>query len=306
MGGAATWWWDNYVHPLNLYHEFTPLARFAARIPWADRAWEDLEADAVLEGEGEETYADLTVPANFGWGRLPGEAVFTPRPNGKVEGGPLPQYLYSAGKADLRVNPRFTVVYGKPGRFSVRVQQVMGNNRLRILLDGRTALEQELPAGKGEGPWKQSEYQPEWDTYRATYDREFEIEVPAGRHAITVENAGGDWIQVSDYRLSGYRSSRYPAVRALGLRSGRRAVLWVQDEASHWKAAREGGEPRRWDGLSLRLRGMPAGTYRVTWWDTRRGRVIREDMVRTASGPPVLSVPPFRRDLAADLRGAPR
>lgn len=33
-GGAMLWWWDNYVHPKNLYPQFTALRRFADTVPW--------------------------------------------------------------------------------------------------------------------------------------------------------------------------------------------------------------------------------------------------------------------------------
>jgi hypothetical protein len=45
-GGALIWWWDNYVHPSNLYGQFTPLRKFADTVPWTAGEWKPLEADA--------------------------------------------------------------------------------------------------------------------------------------------------------------------------------------------------------------------------------------------------------------------
>jgi hypothetical protein len=248
-------------------------------------------------------YTDLVVPATFGWGKPPGETVYTLHPDGRVEGGPVPQYLYSTGKADLRTTPRFRVNLERPGRFLARVQQSMGGNKLRITLDGKTALEQDLPAGPGEGPWKSSELQKEWNTHLATYDREFGIDVPAGAHEIVVENAGGDWLTVSDYRVTNYRSSEYPEIRAMGLQSGRRAVLWMQDERSNWKEAQAGHEPRTWRGVRLLLPGLPPGRYRVYWWDTRKGNYAGMQTVRAGIEGLTITAPNFRRDIAADIQG---
>lgn len=40
MGGGAgtgmTWWWDSYVHPLNLYTYFKPVSLYVKKIPWND------------------------------------------------------------------------------------------------------------------------------------------------------------------------------------------------------------------------------------------------------------------------------
>src|SRR3954471_21594210 len=33
-GGACVWWWDNYVHPKNLWHEFAAPAAFSKGIEW--------------------------------------------------------------------------------------------------------------------------------------------------------------------------------------------------------------------------------------------------------------------------------
>ncbi len=49
-GGAMIWYWDSYVHPHQLYPQFTPLREFADTVPWADAAWEPLTFD-VPPGE---------------------------------------------------------------------------------------------------------------------------------------------------------------------------------------------------------------------------------------------------------------
>ncbi|MBW3622634.1 MAG: DUF5060 domain-containing protein [Armatimonadetes bacterium] len=302
MGGAAIWWWDNYVHPLNLYREFTPLARFARRIPWSRVEWKLLEADPPRLPAATKTYTDLVVPARFGWGKPPGDAAYTLRPNGQVEGGDAPQYLYSAGKPDLRTTPRFRIRSERPGRFTVHVQDVMSGGTLRIRVDGKTALEQPLPAGPGEGPWKSTSHQPQYNTYLATYDRSYGVDVPAGEHVIEVENATGDWIRVSEYRMTNYRSSEFPAIRLLGMHGGKRAVIWVQDERSNWKEAQAGAEPRLWKGVQLRLKGMTPGAYRVFWWDTRKGVSLTSTLVRATKEGLTFTVPEFRRDIAAEIR----
>jgi hypothetical protein len=33
-GAAQSWWWDNYIHPRNLYHLYMPVTRFIADIDW--------------------------------------------------------------------------------------------------------------------------------------------------------------------------------------------------------------------------------------------------------------------------------
>jgi hypothetical protein len=41
-GTAMIWWWREYVDADDLYHVFTPVARFAADIPWTTAGFEPL------------------------------------------------------------------------------------------------------------------------------------------------------------------------------------------------------------------------------------------------------------------------
>jgi len=45
-GGAMLWYWDGYVHPHQLYPQFTPLRRFADTVPWTDAPWQPLTFEA--------------------------------------------------------------------------------------------------------------------------------------------------------------------------------------------------------------------------------------------------------------------
>ena len=46
------------------------------------------------------------------------------------------------------------------------------------------------------------------------------------------------------------------------------------------------------------------GIWRVEWWDTFRGEVLRRDSVRVAGGQLLLSIPDFARDVAAKIERA--
>ncbi len=45
-GAALIWWWDNYIHPKQLYAHFKPLRAFVDSIPWTLGKWEPLKIDA--------------------------------------------------------------------------------------------------------------------------------------------------------------------------------------------------------------------------------------------------------------------
>jgi hypothetical protein len=46
LGAAAIWWWDNYIHPLNLYHHFAPLSRFFSSVDLVGGAFRPVAVNA--------------------------------------------------------------------------------------------------------------------------------------------------------------------------------------------------------------------------------------------------------------------
>jgi len=77
------------------------------------------------------------------------------------------------------------------------------------------------------------------------------------------------------------------------------AWAWVFDpQATWWKQVSEKKQPPEVHGDALKLPGLAKGDYRVQWWDTRAGRVLREEVVSVAGQEFRLAVPPFAGDIA--------
>jgi hypothetical protein len=154
----------------------------------------------------------------------------------------------------------------------------------------------------GPGPWKSSQHLPQWNLWQSDYDRDCTANVPAGKHVVTVSNAEGDWVSLHGGRVSGYRSNRYPNVRALGLKSDEQAILWLQDKKSTWQAVLEKAAPAEQRNLRVTLTEMRTGEYRVAWWNTYTGELSATTTAVAGAGGLSLQVPPFARDTAAIVR----
>lgn len=48
-GTAMIWWWDNYLHPANLYAHFTPVRKFVDQVPWTAGPWEPITVDVAAD-----------------------------------------------------------------------------------------------------------------------------------------------------------------------------------------------------------------------------------------------------------------
>jgi hypothetical protein len=91
-------------------------------------------------------------------------------------------------------------------------------------------------------------------------------------------------------------------LRLVGLQGESRAYLWLNDsEATWWNLNVEGRTPKQVQGAAVEIKGLPAGRYRVEWWDTFAGRVTESTTVTASAQSLRLSVPTFSRDLACKV-----
>jgi len=91
-------------------------------------------------------------------------------------------------------------------------------------------------------------------------------------------------------------------LRVVGLQAGDRAYLWVNDpQATWWRIGMEGVQPGEVKGAALTVEGLGPGSYTVQWWDTREGKVIRQEAAKAAGGPLRLAAPLFSRDIACKV-----
>lgn len=304
-GTGMIWWWDNYIHPKNVYQPFVGVRRFVDKVPWTTGTWKPLTADAPRQVGGPETFTDYNLMPTGGWGKS-AATEFTVTPAGVAGNATIPQFLYSPGKADLRTTPTFRVNYARPGKFVVHVDEVSANNTLRILLDGKPVRDITLsatpPADANVKPeYETTEHKPEYNIYQAKFNKDYSIDVPAGEHTITLDVTTGDWITITGMVLTNYRSSRFPEVNLYGLTNGQSAILWIKNALYNWKNVSEKRDIPVLKGLETAVRGLPAGRYQVEWWDTKQGTVTRTESISSVNGALPLRLPELATDVAVRI-----
>jgi hypothetical protein len=119
------------------------------------------------------------------------------------------------------------------------------------------------------------------------------IEVPSGARTLTVANAGGpDW-----FFFDGIETERdRPVISAVGRRSARFIVLWI------WH--REGVhrlEPVGAAGGELLIEAVPAGSWKVTHWDSVVGQPVSHREIEHGGGRLHLDTPAVNRHAALVL-----
>jgi hypothetical protein len=305
-GSAMLWYWDGYVHPHQLYPQFTPLRKFADAVPWTDAPWKPL---ALAAPRVKVTFAPsegVVHPAKGPWGR-PSQSEFTLTADPLAEGSELPQFLYSPAKPAERTIPVFRFNFDRPGRFQVRVDRVSDHVNLRFVLDGQIARDLTLsavpPKDTNATPeYAQTELSQEWKVYQAHFGKDYGIDVPAGAHSLRLEVTEGDWGSFESYSLTGYQEVERPApLNLYGLHNGRMAILWAQNAAHNWKNVFDKKRISPVPSTRLVCSGLPAGSYIVEWWDAWKGGMTRKEPVSSAADGITLVLPELETDIAARI-----
>ena len=277
-GGPLSWWWDSYIAPQNLYSVYTGPSKFAAEIQWSAEDFKP--AEIQLHAANDDMKENVKLNA----------------------------YVHGAThRQNLGSGPNFEVDYEHDGTFSLKVDKVCNGAILRIYLDGRLALWEDLPASKARGSWKDIIWQKEYGVWEAVYDRTFAITVPQGKHTISVRNDGLDWMMISDVKMLNYAErgravqvsidvkweaaafcnhkvarsgmlTGYQVVplRAMGLSGLATTIVWVQNEKNTWYD-RRGNEPQPKPAKAMLLfPHLGPGKYKVQRWNTRTGEIEDE------------------------------
>ena len=300
MSGAAStamsWWHEGYIDRYGLYRVYRGLARFVEGVPLAKYHWRPVKvAEMRWLQEPEIKPGDITVAPLFGWGK-PQVTRFEVSPTGDVnDPGQVPSLLQGHGHEDIRTPVTFVVSYPEDGKFVLHVDRVSRSGIVKIYVDGELAAEFDLPCGEGLG--KESVWRERWKLWETVYDKDLSVDVPAGRHEIRVENDGGDWVRVAWYRFVGARDYRQPDHLVLGMRCSRMVIAWVRNGDAAWFNVVAGKVKPR-PPAAIRLADVRAGRYRVEYWDTWDGNVVRTEDVTTAGDGLTIHVPRLERDIA--------
>jgi len=91
-------------------------------------------------------------------------------------------------------------------------------------------------------------------------------------------------------------------LRLLGYQGDDCAYLWISDSrATWWKQIVENMRPAPVSDASIEIRGLRPGKYRLEWWDTYKGKIIRTEQVTCTEARMQISVPLFSRDIACKI-----
>jgi hypothetical protein len=153
---------------------------------------------------------------------------------------------------------------------------------IRAMLDGQIVATHSWPS-----------HPAKIDAGSVTPATELSFPADAGAHTLVVDNPGGpDWVDLADIDFG----LDVPVLAAVGKRAGDFLALWVWNRVGVFAL----NPPAAATGTLL-LADVPAGTWKVTWWDTLKGIPATPVTMVHEGGLLRLPIPPIDRHAAVVL-----
>jgi hypothetical protein len=274
---AGLWWWDCYIEPLNLYGQFTALANYARGEDPA--AWNLGRADLDTTGLPRSV---LISPGLDDFYAVSTQTTFTVQPDGSVPGtDKLSAWLQGSSKPTYRSDPTFNInlLAGDVLRIHVQEVSAWGSNKLRVLVDAQQVFASSYANGSSAFV--------------------IEVPLPAGQHAVKIENTGQDWFHIASYE---FVSPGQGCLEFIGLSGKDHAYLWAHDVGSSYGRTAYG----TFSGAGIVLCGLNDGLYTVEFHETRGlGGVIQSYSAAAEAGRLRIAFPDFTKDIGVKVRPAP-
>ena len=268
FGAGLTWWWDNYIHPQNLYYFFYPLSDFMEDVDLLSNDFEPVSvfctSDTNLNFEAKPNFTNLLQKAPENNFVVETTANLIPSVNN------LGQILYGTGVLvePLRNPPYFIVNYTKPGKFKVNTGDPGLSSTIQIWLDDELVLSQP-------------------GIINTTYS----IDVPSGEHIIFVENSNNgfsSFITIEKYIFENYA----PVLRSFALKNSNSVTGWFQNRKYKPEYFYiHGSEPPPVTGGVMNFDELVDGNYQIEWWNCETGEIDSINYAIANNGNLVVNAP---------------
>ncbi len=271
------WWWDILIEDYDCYGEFIALSVYTEG---EDPAAYNLSR-AEVNTPDLPLWASATPGLSDFWAEST-QTVFTIQPDGSVPGiGNLSQWLHGSTKEEVRSDPTFNLQMQETGVLKIHVDNTADwcDNSLRVLVDSSEIFSSTHPADSN--------------------NFVIEVPIPAGQHAVQIENTGLDWFNISNYEFIEQGAGDQGYLRFLGLAGDDHAYIWVYDVGSQ-----KGETPYgTFYDVNFVLNGLSDGYYTVDTYATRgSGGIIDSNEAYCENDELIIELPDFEKDIAVKVK----
>ncbi|OFX24953.1 MAG: hypothetical protein A2033_17085 [Bacteroidetes bacterium GWA2_31_9] len=268
FGSALPWWWDNYIHPYNLYYHYKPITNYMATTDLLSETHTPLTPSCYNDS----CYDHWITPAFTTFAIAP-EHYFVIDYDGNISpsSSNLGKYLFGSNyNTQYRNPPTFNVKYKRAGQFKVITGSTTGASPIiKIWMDNNLVLSE-----------------------NASINTTYTITVPSGTHNIYVDNQGTDWISIAGYVF--FNSN----IRSYSLKGTTKTYGWIQNKNYNWEYLQNYGTPSLVKKGSISLYSMANGSYNVKWYKCFPFQTLGDTDIVVSNGRLLANIPNFNWDIA--------
>ena len=277
FGTAMTWWWDDYIHPQNLYFHFSGINQMVDQVDFLDKKM--TPALAYVSNVPE----DMNIETSLNWGGIATDSMTIYAGTLQPSNAQLGQFLYGASwNPQFRSPPVFMVNYLSEGEFSVTTSDDAGfDPTIEIWVDSILVLQDS-----------------------AIINTTYSVTIPEGEHIIHVDNKGTDWIKIDNYFFEGLGSK----MDAYVLTSAEKnyAAGWALQKNYNHQSIAQNGLPDETPNTSVWVEDFVDGIYAVHLFDPLTGDLISSGNPAVAeNGKLRIPLPPLVWDVAFIVDDSP-
>jgi hypothetical protein len=303
VGTAMSWWWEN-LDADNVYPLFVAMNGILGAAGWQEGDWAPVEfvhsegpplelVQPVPNGEPFTTQVALNGFRRHLQRKFPGEVAVASRQAADRASEFLSGFLRGSKEADLQRSVKLTAFFGGNARLLFHVKSVASDAVLAVRVGGKELLRTNF-VGAGAAP-----------TRPQVINQDFALNLPPDKQVVEIANdAGADWILLDSLKLEQVLPAEFAGgwtfgPEPVGLRNGKKAVLYVCSPWSVYPANALRYNPPFLSDQSVQLAGWPDGTFRAQWFDPSTGKAAGTTEGTTQGTILTLPLPTFSDDLAA-------
>ncbi|MCK4982813.1 MAG: hypothetical protein KAS17_07805, partial [Victivallaceae bacterium] len=209
-GVPMVWYWDTYVEPNNLYPIYGHFANWISDFDFIKQKVKPIKAELeFINPEEKREREDLVLsPSGRSWEQIDFNkpTILKVKRDGTYDSEKtLSKLIHGKNHVNL-LNPHTLKLDAPiPTKLIIDIGEVSGwgGAYMQVLLDGKVVLEKDF---------KDADNLENKELLKQ-YAGKYVINIPAGKHKLTIKNTGADWFEVKEYLIPNYIEAKKPTLR---------------------------------------------------------------------------------------------
>jgi hypothetical protein len=298
VGTAMSWYWES-IHSENDYPVYSALGAILNHTGWGRGAWTNVNFQT--SGTPPPTVGDpipggqpfnVQLPLDGGWAHMtPGQLAVPNADAANYSAGALNSFVHGIWHADLKTPFQLSAWFTNNAKLVMHLNSVSEASTLVVLADNSQLFSTNLPNLDG--------------TYNVNgeYNTNISVNLPAGKHLITITNTGGDWffldwVELDQVLPATYAANWLPSPGVIGLRGPHESLCYVVSPNAAFPAGGTNATLPLQHGQRVVMTNWPAGNFIAEWYDPASAAFLGTTKATTTNGSLSLLLPDFSTDLA--------